>query len=76
MAGAYRKHIFGRTSLQDLPDTPRFVLNATNIQTGSLWRFSKPYMADYQVGMVQQPRSGARRRGRRVLGLSADPLAG
>jgi NTE family protein len=56
VAGAYRKHIFGHKSLQDLPDRPRFVLNATNIQTGSLWRFSKPYMADYQVGMVRNPK--------------------
>jgi NTE family protein len=55
VAGAYRKHIFGQTSLQELPDRPRFVINATNIQTGSLWRFSKPYMADYQVGMVRNP---------------------
>ncbi len=56
VAGAYRKHVFGKASLQDLPDKPRFVINATNIQTGSLWRFSKPYMADYQVGMVRNPK--------------------
>ena len=56
VAGAYRKHVFGKASLQDLPDKPRFVINATNIQTGSLWRFSKPYMADYQVGMVRSPK--------------------
>ena len=56
IAGAYRKHVFGKAGLQDLPDKPRFVLNATNIQTGSLWRFSKPYMADYQVGMVRNPK--------------------
>jgi NTE family protein len=56
IAGAYRKHVFGKAGLQDLPDKPRFVFNATNIQTGSLWRFSKPYMADYQVGMVRNPK--------------------
>jgi NTE family protein len=56
VAGAYRKHVFGKAGLQDLPDKPRFVLNATSIQTGSLWRFSKPYMADYQVGMVRNPK--------------------
>jgi NTE family protein len=55
VAGAYRKHVFGKLTLQDLPDKPRFVINSTNIQTGSLWRFSKPYMADYQVGMVRNP---------------------
>ena len=56
IAGAYRKHVFGKAGLQNLPDKPRFVFNATNIQTGSLWRFSKPYMADYQVGMVRNPK--------------------
>jgi NTE family protein len=53
---AYRKHIFGSATLQDLPDRPRFVINATNVQTGTLWRFSKPYMADYQVGMIRNPK--------------------
>ena len=56
VAGAYRKHVFGHTGLQDLPDRPRFVINATNVQTGSLWRFSKPYMADYLVGLVRNPK--------------------
>jgi NTE family protein len=55
VADAYRKHLFGTATLQQLPDRPRFVLNATNVQTGSLWRFSKPYMADYQVGLYPKP---------------------
>lgn len=56
VAGAYRRHLFGDATLQDLPDDPpRFVINATNVQTGSLWRFSKPYMRDYQVGEVKAP---------------------
>ncbi|NMO51451.1 patatin-like phospholipase family protein [Actinoplanes sp. TBRC 11911] len=54
-AAAYRKHLFGAATLQRLPDRPRFVINATNLQTGTLWRFSKPYMADYQIGMIQNP---------------------
>lgn len=55
---AYRKHLFGDATLQDLPadgEGPRFVINATNVQSGVLWRFSRPYMADYRVGMVQNP---------------------
>lgn len=53
---AYRKTLFGRATLQDLPpDPPRFVINATNVQTGALWRFSRPYMADYRVGIVKRP---------------------
>jgi NTE family protein len=55
VAGSYRKHLFGDASLQALPDRPRFVINATSMQTGALWRFSKPYMADYRVGMVRNP---------------------
>ena len=55
VAAAYRKHLFGEATLQTLPDTPRFVINATNLQTGSLWRFSKPYMADFRVGVYPNP---------------------
>lgn len=53
---AFRKFLVGDTTLQGLPDRPRFVINATNMQTGSLWRFSKPYMADYRVGVYPDPR--------------------
>jgi NTE family protein len=57
VAAAYRKHLFGDATLQDLPnDPPRFVINATNVQSKALWRFSKPYMADWRVGMVKKPR--------------------
>ena len=56
VARAYRKHLYGDATLQDLPDDPpRFVINATNVQTGHLWRFSKPYMRDYSVGEVKKP---------------------
>lgn len=56
IAGAYDKHLFSDATLQDLPDTPRFVINATNVQSGVLWRFMKPYMRDYRVGEVKNPR--------------------
>jgi NTE family protein len=55
VAAAYEHHLFGQATLQDLPDEPRFVINATNVQSGVLWRFSKPYMSDYRVGMVEHP---------------------
>jgi NTE family protein len=56
VAKAYRKHLYGNATLQDLPDDPpRFVINATNVQTGVLWRFSKPYMRDYLVGEIKSP---------------------
>lgn len=53
---AYRKYLFGDATLQDLPnDPPRFVINATNVQSGALVRFSKPYMRDYKVGEIRNP---------------------
>jgi NTE family protein len=54
---AYSEQLYGKATLQDLPDppAPRFVLNATNVQTGALWRFSKPYMGDYRVGVTKNP---------------------
>jgi NTE family protein len=55
VAAAYRKHLFGDTSLQQLPDTPRFVFNSTNLESGVLLRFSKPYLADYRVGRIMNP---------------------
>ena len=55
VAAAYERYLFGSATLQDLPDTPRFVINATNVQSGALWRFMKPYMRDYRVGEVRKP---------------------
>ena len=55
VADHYNKLLFNHAKLQDLPDAPRFVFNATNLQTGVLWRFSKPFMGDYLVGLVKNP---------------------
>lgn len=58
---AYDDVLFHGKSLQVFPDDiekkegPRFIINATNVKTGSLWRFSRPYMADYRVGIVDSP---------------------
>jgi len=48
----YAQTLFGNATLQDLPDMPHFVINATSLQSGVLWRFSKPYMWDYRVGKI------------------------
>jgi len=53
---AYQQYLFGHATLQDIPDSPRFVFNATNVQSLALWRFSKPYMRDYRVGEVKNPK--------------------
>ncbi len=56
VTAAYKKYLFGDRTLQDLPDDPpRFVINATNVQSGALWRFMKPYMRDWKVGEVKNP---------------------
>jgi NTE family protein len=51
----YREHLFGGRTLQDLPDRPRFVFCATNLQSAALFRFSKRYVADYKLGRVLEP---------------------
>ena len=55
VAAAYDRHLFGGATLQDLPDAPRFTFMSTNLQTGSGWRFSKEYAADYRVGRIDRP---------------------
>jgi len=55
VAAAYRRQLFGTLTLQSLPERPQFVINATNLQSGALWRFSKARMADYRVGQVLEP---------------------
>ena len=55
VADYYRKYLFDDATLQDLPDAPRFVINSTNVQSGVLWRFSKPFMADWRVGLIRKP---------------------
>ena len=54
----YRKELFGKKTLQDLPSDdkgPRFTIYATNLQTGASVRFSKPYLADYHLGKIESP---------------------
>jgi NTE family protein len=55
VVAAYQEHLFGKATLQDLPDDPQFVINATNVQSGVLWRFSRHAMRDYRVGSVPHP---------------------
>lgn len=49
-AGALAQHLYGPMTLGDLPATPEFVFNATNLGTGALWRFSREFVGDYLVG--------------------------
>lgn len=56
VAAAYAKRLFGDATLQDLPEHPVFVINATNVETGSLWRFSRKRARDWRVGEIAAPR--------------------
>jgi NTE family protein len=56
IAKAYDRYLFDGATIQDLPDYPRFTFMATNLQTGSGWRFAKDYAADHRVGRIDRPR--------------------
>lgn len=55
VARAYDRHLLHGATLRDLPDSPRFTFMATNLQTGSAWRFAKDYAADHRVGRIDRP---------------------
>lgn len=55
VADAYRRHLFGDARLADLPATPRFIINATNLGSGALVRFERSSLADWRVGRVADP---------------------
>lgn len=58
VASHYRKRLFGNATLQDLPsdgEGPRFTIYATSLQTGAGVRFSRPYMAEYHLGLIKSP---------------------
>lgn len=56
LASQYDRHLFLGATLQDIPDEPRFTFCALNLLSGGLWRFAKPYMADYRVGQIRNPK--------------------
>jgi NTE family protein len=59
VAAHYDKYLYKGATLQDLPgdgEGPWFVFNATSLQTGTLWRFTKAYMGNYKVGLVNNPK--------------------
>ena len=44
-----------RGSMQDVPETPRWMVNATCYETGKNWRFSRRRMGDYLTNYVLDP---------------------
>ena len=55
LTAAYREHLFGTATLQQLPEAPVFVINATNVGSGALLRFTRAYLADWRVGRIDAP---------------------
>jgi len=59
VAWRYNNLLYHGATLQDLPadgEGPRFTIYATSLQTGASVRFSRPYLAEYHLGMVDAPR--------------------
>lgn len=52
---AYRKIFFKNALLENLPNHPKLVMNATNVETGKLWSFSKDKMDDYTYRFEFKP---------------------
>src|SRR5262249_55026960 len=55
VAASYDRTLFHNATLQTIPDQPQFVFCAANLQTGVLFRFSKPYAGDYIMGRLDKP---------------------
>src|SRR5882672_7266243 len=53
IARSYRRHLVGDKTIGDLPVRPKFVFNATNLQTGAGWSFEREGMGDSSVGFVR-----------------------
>lgn len=51
----YRDLLGADANLNKLPIRPRFVFCSSNLTTGSLFRFSRSYIADYRLGLHRDP---------------------
>jgi NTE family protein len=48
--------LYAGARIENLPDKPQFVFDATNLQTGRLVRIQKVRLADYSIGEVPDPK--------------------
>ncbi|PZE11145.1 patatin-like phospholipase family protein [Pseudomonas sp. 57B-090624] len=58
LADCYDKHLFHKATTHDMPDPanpgePRFVLYATNMQTGRSFRIRQDMLADWKLGVAR-----------------------
>ena len=52
---SYREHLVDASELQDLPDHPKFVFNATHIETGRNCTLSKDGLHTWRLGDIKVP---------------------
>jgi NTE family protein len=55
---AYRKLFFGMKKLSDLPESPIIAINSTNLETGTLFTFSKKKVSD---SSYEHPKDGGKK---------------
>lgn len=55
IADHYNQNLFHGAKLNQLPHAPEFLFNATSLQTGVHWRFTRDYMGDWKVGLINNP---------------------
>ena len=55
LAKLMEKEFKMKGTLQDIPEDPRLIINATTYETGKLFRFEQRRMADYRLGGVKKP---------------------
>ena len=56
----YEEYLVGRSTLQDLPDTPEFLFNAYHLETGRNWVFSKARTHTWRIGDIERPETPMR----------------
>ncbi|MCP5055939.1 MAG: hypothetical protein GY937_04345 [bacterium] len=54
-ATEYDRLLFHGSRLSQLPDSPRLVINATSLNSGVIWKFSKEEMGDYKYASAENP---------------------
>lgn len=59
LADRYAKDLFGKATIAQMPDpgrpgNPKFILYATNLQTGRSFRFRQDMIADYLLGVSRR----------------------
>lgn len=57
MSAALRRQVFGAFTLRELPASPVFDFNATNMRNGARWVFTRDWMGEDTSGWVADPKT-------------------